>query len=364
MEIVIPCAGEGSRFTAKGYTTIKQLLDLNGRPVLSYLVDNFRCPHARFTFLFQKKHLAIHRAEIERVLDAEDIEYQLIEVDGRTDGAVSTSLLAMTHVDLNDELIIANSDQYIDWNIQSFLDYVRHHDAVGAMPIFINTARENKWSFVSMDESGISAVRAKDPFTPYAVVGIYYFRTGADFYLYSTRMIAADKRVNGEFYVCPVYNEVLADDGTVLPYMIDHMIGLGTPEDYEQAKMTIYESNPLVTKRKRPRRVEKQWGYELWFANNEEDNYCGKILHINAGAKFSMHFHRMKAETFYLMSGSVILRSVDYKTGLQQSITLNPGDAFTVPREFPHQIEALNADVTLIEASTFHRDSDSYRLWR
>lgn len=139
---------------------------------------------------------------------------------------------------------------------------------------------------------------------------------------------------------------------------------VNTPEDYEQAKVSIRKLNPLDAKRTTPQRVEKTWGYELWFANSEAENYCGKILHINSGAKFSMHFHRLKSETFYIMEGSVVLRSVDYATGSPQSIMLNPGDAFTVPREFPHQIEALSGDVTLIEASTFHRDSDSYRLWR
>jgi len=113
-------------------------------------------------------------------------------------------------------------------------------DADGAMPIFTDAKRENKWSFVAMDETHrITEVRAKDAFTPHAVVGIYYFRRGQDFIRYGNRLISANKRVNGEFYVCPVYNELIDDNLKVLAYPVDQMVGLGTPEDFEAAKAIL-----------------------------------------------------------------------------------------------------------------------------
>lgn len=122
--------------------------------------------------------------------------------------------------------------------------------------------------------------------------------------------------------------------------------------------------NMSIIQKKTPTRVEKTWGYELWFANDEANNYCGKVLHMYQGHKFSMHFHRTKIETFYVSRGTVALRVVNLATGTVEETTLTEGEAFEVSRLLPHQLEALDGDAVIIEASTFHRDEDSYRLWR
>ena len=112
-----------------------------------------------------------------------------------------------------------------------------------------------------------------------------------------------------------------------------------------------------------PTQVTKSWGYEIWFINDPTHNYCGKMLHINDQQKFSMHFHINKAETFYVVSGTPILRTVDYSTGALSETTLSPGDAVEIPQMQAHQLEAANGAAVIVEASTYHEDSDSYRLW-
>ena len=111
-----------------------------------------------------------------------------------------------------------------------------------------------------------------------------------------------------------------------------------------------------------PVKVPKPWGYELWLANNLEEDYCGKILHVNAGNNFSMHFHVNKHETFYILKGMCKLQTIDTVTATVTSITLNEGDVVEIPRNKPHQIIALE-EVDIIEVSTYHRDSDSHRVW-
>ena len=113
----------------------------------------------------------------------------------------------------------------------------------------------------------------------------------------------------------------------------------------------------------KPKRVKKQWGHELWLANDEENNYCGKILHIESGHRFSMHFHSDKHETFYILNGACKLRTIDTATSTNITLTLNEGDCYIIERLVPHQIEAIT-DCDIIESSTFHRDEDSYRIWR
>lgn len=111
------------------------------------------------------------------------------------------------------------------------------------------------------------------------------------------------------------------------------------------------------------KKVPKPWGHELWLANNLENDYCGKILHVKKGRKFSMHFHVKKHETFYILSGMCKLRTVDTTSATEIVKNLTEGDVVEIDRYTPHQIEALT-EVDIIEISTYHYDSDSHRVWR
>ncbi len=108
-----------------------------------------------------------------------------------------------------------------------------------------------------------------------------------------------------------------------------------------------------------PVKVPKSWGYELWYANSEKDNYCGKILFVRKGQKCSLHYHRIKAETFFVYSGKIklIIKDKDDKIDY---LFLYEGESFEIKPLLIHQFEAIE-DTFLLEASTFHRDSDSYR---
>lgn len=108
-------------------------------------------------------------------------------------------------------------------------------------------------------------------------------------------------------------------------------------------------------------RVEKGWGHELVIANNE--HYCGKLLVFNKGKKFSMHFHKLKHETWYVNKGAFILRLVNLETGAMTEKTIKEGDIIPIRQFLPHQLEALE-DGVIFEVSTQHFDLDSYRLWK
>ena len=115
----------------------------------------------------------------------------------------------------------------------------------------------------------------------------------------------------------------------------------------------------------KPKIVEKEWGYEKWLFNDKELNICSKILFVKKGHKFSQHFHDQKVEQFFVQVGECILRIHDMEANPPQThqTVLKMGESFFINRLVAHQIEAIE-DTTIIETSTFHRDSDSYRLWR
>ena len=107
--------------------------------------------------------------------------------------------------------------------------------------------------------------------------------------------------------------------------------------------------------------VKKGWGHEVIFVNN--DKYCGKILHFNKGAKFSMHYHMIKKETWYVQSGRFIFKYIDTKTADILEELLEPGSIVTNEIGEPHQI-ICEEEGDIFEVSTTHYDSDSYRVFK
>ena len=121
----------------------------------------------------------------------------------------------------------------------------------------------------------------------------------------------------------------------------------------------------------KPKRIEKRWGFELWMANNEENNYCGKILCILAGQSTSMHYHLEKHETFYVLDGILKLELLNTGDGKMETLTLKEGETYEIDRGQPHRLSAYTPEwmqpkenTRIIETSTFHKDEDSYRMWK
>jgi len=153
-------------------------------------------------------------------------------VDGITEGAACTTLLAKEYINDGSPLLLANSDQYVDWDSNQFLYSMQADGVDGGILTFESI--HPKWSFAKLDEDGfVSEVAEKKPISDKATVGIYYWAKGSDYVKYAEQMIANDTRVNGEFYVCPVFNEAVADDKKIKTFHVDKMWGLGTPEDLE-----------------------------------------------------------------------------------------------------------------------------------
>lgn len=113
----------------------------------------------------------------------------------------------------------------------------------------------------------------------------------------------------------------------------------------------------------KPIRVEKQWGYELWIHNDSQ--YCGKLLVFNkTGDRFSMHYHMLKNETWYVQEGSFQFDWFDTEDAVKKSTTLQKGDTVYIEKGLPHQLIALEDNATVFEVSTEHFDQDSYRIYR
>jgi mannose-6-phosphate isomerase-like protein (cupin superfamily) len=112
-----------------------------------------------------------------------------------------------------------------------------------------------------------------------------------------------------------------------------------------------------------PKRVEKQWGHELWIHNDNQ--YCGKLLvFTNSGNKFSMHYHMLKNETWYVQEGAFQFDWIDTESAERCYTQLQKGDVVYIEKGLPHQLTALIDNSIVFEVSTEHFDEDSYRIYR
>jgi HAD superfamily hydrolase (TIGR01509 family) len=229
MNVIIPMAGAGSRFEKAGYTFPKPLIEVNGKPMIQVVVENLGI-NANYIFIVQKSHRELYN--LDTLLNMLCPNCKIVEVDGLTEGAACTALLAEEFIDNDNPLFFANSDQYVEWDSSDFFYNMQENDLDGGIVTFKST--HPKWSFAKVDEKGyVTEVAEKNPISDNATVGFYYWKHGFDFVKYSKQMIAKNIRVNNEFYVCPVFNEAIADKKRVKTYNIENMWGLGTPEDLD-----------------------------------------------------------------------------------------------------------------------------------
>ena len=234
LNIVIPMAGRGQRFVEAGYTVPKPLIPVHGTPMIDLVVANVR-PRGehRFIFICQKEH--IDQFSLKSHLEELAPGCVVVEIPYVTEGAACTVLLAEEHIDNDEPLMIVNSDQYIRYSIE---DYLAMQQGAADGLIMTMEADDPKWSFVRLGPAGeVLGVVEKQVVSNEATVGIYNFRHGKDFVRAARRMIEKDLRVNNEFYVAPVYNELIEEGKQIglcnIGSVEGGMYGLGTPADLD-----------------------------------------------------------------------------------------------------------------------------------
>jgi dTDP-glucose pyrophosphorylase len=229
LNVLIPMAGAGSRFEKAGYTFPKPLIDVNGEPMIKVVSENLNID-ANFIYIVQKSHR--EKYNLDTLLNLITPNCKIVEVDGITEGAACTTLLAKEFIDNKQPLIMANSDQFIEWDSNEFMYKMNETDADGGIVTFTST--HPKWSFAKTDEDGlVIEVSEKNPISDIATVGVYFWKHGSDYVKYAEEMINKNIRVNNEFYVCPVFNHAISDCKKIRTFNIEKMWGIGTPEDLD-----------------------------------------------------------------------------------------------------------------------------------
>lgn len=249
LQIVIPMAGRGSRFTKAGHITPKPLIPVGGRPMIEWVIENIRPNREhRFIFLCLAEHLETYPmvpAELLRLCPG----CEIVPVVTVTEGAACTVLLAREFIDSADPLMIANSDQLVELDVNKYLAAADAAEVDGLIMTFWSD--HPKWSYCRLrPDATVCEVVEKQVVSNEATVGIYNFRHGRDYVRAADAMIAANLRVNNEFYVAPTYNQLINEGAKIITMKTgreyDGMHGVGTPEDLE-----LFRKTEFYRKRKR-----------------------------------------------------------------------------------------------------------------
>ena len=229
LNVIVPMAGAGSRFEKAGYTFPKPLVEIDNKPMIQWVIDSLDLD-ANFIFLVQKEHQV--KFNISSMLKILIPKCKIVYLDGITEGAACTTLLAKKYINNNNPLVITNSDQFLEWNSSKTMYNFYSKSIDGAILCFTST--HPKWSYALTDKNNfVRKVAEKKVISKNATVGLYYWKKGKDYVKYAEQMINKNIRVNNEFYVCPVFNEAIKDKKKIIIDKVNKMWGLGTPEDLD-----------------------------------------------------------------------------------------------------------------------------------
>lgn len=240
MIVIMPMAGIAKRFIDAGFILPKPLVEINNRPMIEYVLSNFKdFNNIKFLPVVLREH--IDNFHIDSVINRLIPETRILGIHARdsvSSGAAKTVLDAIESFNIGDdeELVVCNCDQFINWKVSDFL--LRKQQEADSHWILTFRSVSPKWSYVRIKNGLVTEVAEKNPISNIATVGIYFFKTCGDFKFAAEQMMSKNIRVNNEFYVCPVFNELVERGDNIRIYDVE-MFGMGTPEDLEANKEKI-----------------------------------------------------------------------------------------------------------------------------
>jgi dTDP-glucose pyrophosphorylase len=236
MNILIPMAGAGSRFTNEGYKVSKPLILVNKKPMVVEATNHL--PKSKnHIYICKKKHLEDDKIDVE--IKKFYPKAKFITIDYLTEGQASTCLLAKDEINNNEELIIGACDNGMIWNKKKFLLEKNETDCL-VWTFRNNVTVVNKpesYGWVDITEknfakrASVKVPISNNPISDHAIVGTFWFKKGKYFVEAAEKMISKNRRINNEFYVDECINDLIELGLRVKVFEVDKYICWGTPND-------------------------------------------------------------------------------------------------------------------------------------
>ena len=226
-------SGSGQSFKEAGYTYPKNLIEVRGVPlvqrVLEHLASLDKFGARYLCVLPHDENAKYYTGSVVHLINPAAV---IVEVNQATSGAACSALLAVEYINSDSPLLIVNGDQLIDSDLATIIGDFQSRQLDGGIVVFEDL--HPRWSFVKCNEAGlVIEVAEKRPISKFATAGFYYFSRGSDFVTAATEMIKKDAQVNGLFYVCQTYNELILQQQRIGVYQIPRKAyhSLATPTD-------------------------------------------------------------------------------------------------------------------------------------
>lgn len=236
MKLILPMAGNGQRFFDAGYDLPKPLIDIKGKPMFARVIENLWVNNPELTCIVRQDH--VNDYEIDKRILEHYSDANIIIIPGTTEGAACTVRLA-TNVLGGEPMIVANCDQLMRWDPKEFYEKIETNLYPGGLiPVFTPNHNEPKHSYCEVDKYGnLLQLKEKEIISDIATVGVYYFGDESKWIKAHEKQMDANDRTNNEFYLAPTYNYLEENVGI---HRIDEMIGMGTPEELNEFKNSIW----------------------------------------------------------------------------------------------------------------------------
>ena len=233
MNVLVLMAGRNDSFADAGYMYPKNLVEIAGLPLIEHVIGNLAKlssleKEIKFLFIIRSDENARHHTGGVIQLLIPDAE--ILEVQDATAGAACTALLAIEHINNEEPLLICNGDQIVETDLAAMIGDYRSRGLDGGIVTF--EAVHPRWSYVRLGDDGLVQEAAeKRPISKNATAGMYWFARGSDFVRGCMNMIRKDANVDGVFYLCPVYNQLILEQKKIGVWKIvrDEYRSLATP---------------------------------------------------------------------------------------------------------------------------------------
>ena len=232
MNIIMPMAGLGKRLSNLDYDKPKPLIEILGKMVVEWSIETIGL-NGNFIFCCRDEH--IKKFKLDQKLKDIVPNCTIVPINYNTEGTAQTILEARKFIDNDEELFISDSDHYMVWNSDSFEKEIRNQNFDACALVFPDEQDSNRLSYVKVNENGFLAeATEKIPISKIAVAGMHYYKKGSDFVKYAKIMIDKNIRFNNEFYVTPVYNELILDGKKVTTFPVIKKWALGSPDEIKK----------------------------------------------------------------------------------------------------------------------------------
>jgi len=241
MNVVVMMAGGSNGFYKDGYQYPKLLTEVNGKTMVEQVIEGLKSiTSVKNNVIFAINHEDNDRYYLGDVINLIVPHSHIIVVGQETAGAVATSLLAIGHIKEDDPLVLINGDQVIDYDGQALIDHFISEDADAGVVTFNSV--HPRWSYVKTDSNGfVCEAMEKRPISNNATAGFYYYKKASDYLGCAMRLILKDSHLNGLFYICPVFNEMVLDQKKIATYQIEasRYHSFMSPEKVKQFEMLL-----------------------------------------------------------------------------------------------------------------------------